>query len=98
MGHFAQCLSVITIVPQAINKFGHTGSVTEFHGYDGPVKIRAQGHVLDADALGDIVNVTHDLGYGRCGLQKTVLPQETDMKIDPDDAAGLANGIQLLID
>ena len=54
-------------------------------------------HVLDADALGNIIDVAHDRRKRCFGLQQTVLAQKADMKIDSDNAAGLADGIQLFI-
>src|SRR5437867_4032033 len=52
------------------------------------VEVRAEGNVVDADPLGDVVSVAHDIGEGRVRVVPAVVAEEARGEVDADDTTG----------
>ena len=65
MGHFAQGFLVVTMFLQTGEKFWHPRDITELQRYGSPIKIGAQGDMLDPDAFDNIVDVAQDFTSSR---------------------------------
>ena len=66
-------------------------------GPDGAVEVRPECDVVDPHALDEVVDMTDDLRERRVGDLHPVLAQERDGEVDADDAARVADGVELLV-
>ena len=97
MSDVAQRFLVVTMISEGVEKFRHPGNVTEIQWHDGPVEIGAEGHVSDADAPGNIVDVAYNFRNRRIRFPPPVFTQKSDVKVDPHNPVRFFDGIQLFI-
>ena len=97
MGYFAQGVPVVTMDSEGAKQFRHPGNITEIQRHDGPIKIGTEGHVSDANAPSNIIDVAYNFRKRRIGFPPPVLTQKADVKVDPHNAVRFFDSIQLFI-
>lgn len=86
MGDLGQRAFVEAVGLERFHQFGQTGGVFEIVGHGGAIEVGAEGHMVDADAIGDVGGVAHNLGQRSFRVGATIFTQETDVKVDANYA------------
>ena len=71
--------------------------VTQILGHGGSIKVRTQGYVINANALGNVAGVAHNLAERGLHIAAAILAQKANVIVNADDAARFAYGIQLFV-
>ena len=71
--------------------------VADFLRDGGAVEIRSERDAIDAYALDEVIHMSHHVGERRCGIFLAVRAQHGGRIVQPDEAARLADRIELFV-